>query len=255
MKSTWVRTSLLAFVTVAVLALLPGNSTAQSAQADVPPEKAKQFLQLLSDPEVKTWLEGKSATAPAEQPAGSLSDAISDWEAAVHDRLGALAGAVPRVPAELSAATAVVARDVNSGRPGLVIGILAVLIVVGFGAEWLIRRGLERVRKPGAAGDVGQAMLTEVAALLTFALASVGSFLAFEWPALLRRIVLTLLIAFIAVRVVRVIVKLLFASRSAGVDPTHQTGRPAEPKAAQSFWLRRFSLIAGVLFVGWAMNR
>ncbi|TGT34521.1 hypothetical protein EN812_33315, partial [Mesorhizobium sp. M4B.F.Ca.ET.169.01.1.1] len=61
-------------------------------------------------------------------------------------------------------------------------------------AEWLVRRALA----PGtseATIDPGKAVLSEVAALLTFALASIGSFLAFEWPPLLRKIVLTLLLA------------------------------------------------------------
>jgi hypothetical protein len=67
------------------------------------------------------------------------------------------------------------------------------------------------VRRSGTAGDIGQTVLTEVAALMTFALASIGSFLAFEWPPLLRRIVLTLLLAVIAVRVVRAVTRLLLA--------------------------------------------
>ena len=71
-------------------------------------------------------------------------EAISSWEAAVHNRIGGLLNAVPRIPEELANAAAVVSRDVNAGRPGLVIGILAVLIAVGFGAEWLIRRALAR---------------------------------------------------------------------------------------------------------------
>ena len=115
----------------------------------------------------------------------------------------------------------VVSRDVNSGRPGLVIGILAMLIVVGFGAEWLIRRALAHFRRSDVASDPGQAVLSETAALLTFALASIGSFLAFDWPPLLRRIVLTLLLAFIAVRVVRTVVSLLFSF--GGASPSDQT--------------------------------
>lgn len=59
--------------------------------------------------------------------------------------------------------------------------------------------------------NAGQEILSEIAALLTFALASVGSFLAFEWPPLLRKIILTLLLAVIVFRVVRAIGKLLFA--------------------------------------------
>ena len=237
----------LSLLVLAVLGI--GGAWAQPAPADLPPAKAKQFLDLLSDPEVKAWLEGKIPAPPAEEPATSAADAISTWEAAIHDRLGALADAIPRIPEELAGAAAVVSRDVNAGRPGLVIGILAVLIVVGFGAEWLVRRGLDRVRQSGTAGDIGQTVLTEVAALMTFALASIGSFLALEWPPLLRRIVLTLLLAVIAVRVVRAVTRLLLAY---GADPVEQPAALTEA-VAQRFWLLRVSLIAGFLIFGWAI--
>jgi moderate conductance mechanosensitive channel len=139
------RLALLAFVTLLVF-WVPGTTVfAQTAPADLPPEKARQFIDLLSDPDVKAWLERKIPGPAEEPPAAPLADVISNWEAAVRARLAALADAIPRIPQELSNAAGVVSRDVNSGRPGLVIGILAILIVVGFRAEWLIRRALARV--------------------------------------------------------------------------------------------------------------
>ena len=247
------RLALLAFVTLLFFWVPGTTSFAQTAPAELPPEKARQFLDLLSDPDVKAWLEGKIPAAAEEPPAAPLADAISNWEAAVRARLAALADAIPRIPQELSNAAGVVSRDVNSGRPGLVIGILAILIVVGFGAEWLIRRALARVRRPDVAADPGQAVLSETAALLTFALASIGSFLAFEWPPLLRRIVLTLLLAFIAVRVMRTVVSLLFSF--GGASPSDQTtvASAVESDDLRRFWLRRVSLIAGFLLFGWAV--
>jgi small-conductance mechanosensitive channel len=248
-----VRIVLLSFVTLLVFWALCGSSFAQTVPAELPPEKARQFLDLLSDPEVKAWLEGKIPAAAEEPPAAPLADAITNWEAAVRVRLAALADAIPRIPQQLSNAAGVVSRDVNSGRPGLVIGILAILIVVGFGAEWLIRRALARARRPNPAADPGQAVLSETAALLTFAFASIGSFLAFEWPPLLRRIVLTLLLAFIAVRVVRTAVRLLFSF--GGATPSDQTtiASTVENDTLRRFWLRRVSLIAGFLLFGWAV--
>ncbi|TGQ85139.1 mechanosensitive ion channel family protein [Mesorhizobium sp. M8A.F.Ca.ET.208.01.1.1] len=245
---------LLSAVIPIFLWVLLGASWAQQPPDGVPPEKARQFLDLLSDPEVKVWLEGKIPVAAEEPSAASLADAISNWELAVRARLVALTDAIPRIPQEAANAAGVVSRDVNSGRPGLVILILAVLTVVGFGAEWLVRRALS----PGGSDptiDPGQAALSEVAALLTFALAAIGSFLAFDWPPLLRRIVLTLLLAFIAVRVVRAIVRLLFGlagAESRTPDETLTTV-PVANSTAQRFWLRRVSLIAGFLLFGWAV--
>lgn len=233
---------------------LLGACWAQQPPAGMPPEKARQFLDLLSDPEVKVWLEGKIPPAAEEPPAASLADAISSWEAAVRARVAALADAVPRTPQELANAAGVVSRDVNSGRPGLVILILSVLIVVGSGAEWLVRRALALGRSEGTV-DPGQAALSEVAALLTFALASISSFLVFEWPPLLRRIVLTSLLAFIAVRVVRAIVRWLFGLAGTGSRTSDETPTPISVASdiAQRFWLPRVSLIAGFLLFGWAL--
>nr|WP_234833931.1 hypothetical protein [Sinorhizobium meliloti] len=88
--------------------------------------------------------------------------------------------------------------------------------------------------------------------MLTFALASVGSFLAFEWPPLLRKIILTLLLAVIVFRVVRAIGKLLFAlSGASGI--ADQPPSAFESDAARRFWLSRISIIAGFLLFGWAI--
>ncbi|TIU75491.1 MAG: mechanosensitive ion channel family protein, partial [Mesorhizobium sp.] len=77
-------------------------SWAQQSPAGLSPEKARQFLNLLSDPEVKVWLEGKIPAAAEEPPAPSLEDTIASWEGAVRARLAALADAIPRIPQELS---------------------------------------------------------------------------------------------------------------------------------------------------------
>ncbi len=215
----------------------------------MPPEKARQFLDLLSDPDVKTWLERKIPAAPNEREV-SIADSISGWEAAIRDHVIALVSAVPRIPHELANAADIVTRDVNSGRPGLVLGILALLIALGFGAEYLIRWALSRAQKGTTEPNAGQAVLSEVAALLTFALASAGTFMAFEWPPLLRRIVLTLLLAVIGFRVVRAAAdQLVFARAGALTDKSP----PLLESHAADFWSFRVSLISGVFLVGWAI--
>ncbi|AZO01601.1 mechanosensitive ion channel family protein [Mesorhizobium sp. M9A.F.Ca.ET.002.03.1.2] len=83
-------------------------------------------------------------------------------------------------------------------------------------------------------------------------MASTVSFLAFEWPPLLRRIILTLLLAFIAFRAVGSAARLLFAFGGA----TSEASEPAplfESEALTHFWRWRVSLVAGFLFFGWAI--
>jgi moderate conductance mechanosensitive channel len=244
---------LLSVVVVLLLALLQGTSLAQQPSPDVPSEKAKQFLELLSDPELKAWLEGKLPAA-TDEPDLSISDDILTLESSIRARVGALGAAIPRVREELARAAEVVSRDVNSGRPGLAIGILAVLIAVGFGAEWLVRRTLARSRSAVPEEDAGQEILSETVALLTFALASAGLFLAFEWSPLLRRIILILLLAFIALRIVRAAARLLLTFGGATGKISENSPALFQSEASAHFWRWRVSLVAGFLFFGWASS-
>lgn len=240
-----------AFVLLA-LSLLIGAAHAQQRGPDLPPAKAKQFLTLLNDPEVKAWLQGKSA-AVSRPSVPSVSEALTVWETGVHSRFADLVAAFPRVPAEWTNAKEVVWLDVNSGRPGLVIVILAVLIGVGFGLEALVRRILERVRRPREPGDAAIAALPDdMICLFTFTLASTVSFLIFDWPPLLRRIVLSLVVAFIAFRTVRVLARWVLASARSDSALDQATATSAE-QAARRFWLRRTELTAGFFLFGWAV--
>ncbi|MFS8115998.1 mechanosensitive ion channel family protein [Rhizobium jaguaris] len=236
-----------------ILLLLQSVSWAQSTPTgDLPPEKVRQFLELASNPEVKAWLEGK-AKAPTADTDTRIAEAISNWEVAVNGRISALATAIHRVPVELANAPVVVIRDVNSGKPGLVVGILAALLMVGFGGEWLTRHALRRVQASGAGDDLVRTFLSDAVALLTFSLASVGLFLVFEWPPLLRQVVTILLIAFIAFRYVHRIARLLLAFDGDGKDPTDQSTPIPEGDGVGGFWLRRIDLIAGCFLTGWAV--
>jgi len=244
------RLALLSLMSLLFIWTMSDTALAQADPVELSSEKAQKFLDLMSDPEVKAWLERKVASDVKEQSPASVSDALSNWEEAIRARLVALASVIPRIPQEFSNAAGVISRDVNSGRPGLVAGILAILIIVGFGAEWLVRRALARFRTPRGASDLGQAALPEVVGLATFALASSAALLAFDWPPLLRRIVLTFLLAFIAVRVVHTAVRLLLSFVGRGDGTSEDT---AEGFYKRHFWVRRVSLIAGLLFFGWAL--
>ncbi|NVD39913.1 mechanosensitive ion channel family protein [Ensifer sp. HO-A22] len=234
---------------IVVIMTLPSVSGAQTGgAAGLPPEKVRQFLDLANNPEVKAWLEGKVAT-PSPKSDPPFAEAISDWATAVDDRMNGLANAIPRVPTEITHALAVISRDVNSGKPGLVAGIMAAVLAIGFGAEWLIRQALARVRMT-AVRDSGQGVLAEAVALLTFALTSGASFLVFEWPPLLRKVVLTLLVAAITFRFVYTATQWLVGFSRTGSPPSDWSMPLAASDAEGYFWLRRISLIAGILLIG-----
>lgn len=240
---------------MAVLALLfclsmPGAALAQAVAADNTPQKARQLLELMNDPEVKAWLERKAVVPAASLPDGNLADAAAAWEATIRGRLGDLVAAIPRLPAELARVVEVAARDVNAGRPGLVLVVVVVLIGVGLGAEWLVRRSIGSAT-PQRVGVDAATIATEAAALLAFSLASFGLFIVFEWPPMLRKVVLTLLAAVIAFRFVRAFAGLVLSLPVA--DPNAPDAPPVEPDAAAAgFWRRRTSVIAGIILFGWA---
>lgn len=92
-------------------------------------------------------------------------------------------------------------------------------------------------------------VIVEVASLLVFVVASAGLFLAFEWPPLLRQIVLTYLLAFVAFRVLTKLGRLLLV---AGADVDPEGDRTPANSDESVFWSRRLHLFAGYFLFGWA---
>ena len=231
-----------------------GQDTANPTAVN-PPAKVEQLLELLNDPAVKSWLEARPAAAAEPQPADDFASGMEAGEAALRNRINGLRSAVPRLPQELAAASAIAARDIQGGRPGTVIAILAVLVAVGAGAEWLFRRWLGIGSAAAAAeGEIAERpvkLLSEFIPLVVFALASAGLFLMFEWPPLLRLFVLTFLSAVIAFRVVRTVKR-----RAAQAAPilSRFGGAPAALDDRQAtFWFIRVQAFAGIFLFGWAL--
>ncbi len=240
--------------TFAILGWLQGAALAQEAQPTPPPEKVKQLLELLNDPSVKAWLEARPA-APAAEPADA-PDEVSDVESRIRNHIAGLKAAFLRLPQEIARAGSVFSADVNAGRPGLVIFILAVLVAVGSAAEWLLRRLLGR-RQAAAAAETEAAerplrLLSELIPLLGFALASAGLFLVFDWPPLLRRVVLTILLGAILFRLVRTVARLLLAPQGSAAGGSRLIDID---DAGARFWFQRVQLLAGIFILGWALAR
>lgn len=255
-----VRICLLSFTLATGLGLQWGQALAQEepGSATPPPAKVQELINLLDDPDVRAWLQTKSAPNTAGTGVEPVQ-LISRWEAIVRERFASLYAAVPRLGPEMANAASVVTEKVNQGRPGIVLGIVVVLIAIGYVAEWLFRRAIfggqnqrltpttiDRRDNPRLIG-----MLAEVGALLVFVVASAGLFLAFEWPPLLRQIVLTYLLAFVVFRVLTKLGQLLLvaAGHPDHAGP-HDPTLPAERET--NFWTRRLRFFAGYFLFGWA---
>jgi small-conductance mechanosensitive channel len=267
------RTALLTVLPLIALlaALVPGTVAAAEDKAApaAPPAQVRQLLQLLDDPQVRTWLEqqrGAVATAPApaatKPSAAAIEADLSGLTASRLDQLkqhfGELGAALPNVPGELSRVGARLADEL-AGRGVLSIVLLVLgFVVLGFGAEWVFWRltgGLrawiserpmvtvrDRVRLVLARFGFG------VALVAVFALGSIGAFLLLDWPPMLREIVLGYLIAFLALRLGQVVGRFLFAPAGGTAFRNVERFRmlPMDDAAAR-FWYRRVAIVIGWL--------
>jgi small-conductance mechanosensitive channel len=248
---------------VIMLATMSAAVTAQAQQTSTVPvadEKFQTFLKMLADPDIRARLE-TVVVPPADKPDASVASEITVWEGTIRSHLTAMRNAFPRLPGEAANAVRTVKSEINNHGFAAIVGLFAALLALGFAAEWLLKRAMARVKPASSqAADTasigGRAvqLLAELLPLAVFSLVSAGVFLAFEWPALLRVVILTYLVAFIVVRLVMALGRILLAP---GDDPDLKGERghlrlvPASDAEAD-FWYRRLAIFAGYLMAGWA---
>jgi small-conductance mechanosensitive channel len=217
------RLLLLLLMLVAIAAT--GPALAQPTEPS--PQQLRALAELLRDPAIQTWLQAQAEGGPAaaaEAPAAA--EPTARMMVAVHiDMMRAflrqLAGAAPMLLDELSQAW----RNlyVESQERGLlsIVVLLAAFIALGFGVEWLfwwattafrqrlVATPLDTVRERLHA--IGRRFAYGLGVLLAFAIGSVGAFLMFEWPPLLKGVVLAYLLVFLIIRLVLVLGRILLA--------------------------------------------
>ncbi|HMF68046.1 MAG TPA: hypothetical protein VK602_10605, partial [Phyllobacterium sp.] len=258
---------LLALSCVVFLSLI-AVSQAQTAATQPPPQKVEQLLKLLDDPEIKTWIATKGAPPKAAEEI-SVAPSASDfmlWSNAIRAHLRGIVQAIPAAPAEFSGARSTIMTEINGRRPGAILVLFAAFAALGFGAEFVFRRILSRASRKMAAPAateadsparhhmIGRSIFVAIAPLVVFALASIGAFLAFTWPPLLAMLVLPMLVALIAWRVIMRLTAILLGIDRRQVNDGGKIPARLIPmddvKAA--FWYRRVALFAGIFFTGWA---
>lgn len=210
------------FLGVLVACALPG--WAQTPQAP-PPEKVDQLIKLLADPTVKDWLARQvQATNPptgaAPADAGPEANAqameksmVSTTLERVKQHLGRLAMAWPGLPAKYQRARDILMVEfADRGVVGVAL-LIVFFIAVGAGLAYLALRltrplrlwiiALPHTTPQGRVKKIAGRFLLVLILVGAFMLGSAGTFLAFEWPPLLREIVLTYLTAAIVIWAVR----------------------------------------------------
>jgi small-conductance mechanosensitive channel len=211
------------------------SAWAQTPQ-NPPPEKVDQLIKLLSDPAVKDWLaqQVQAPTPPgAAAPAGAGPQAmqpsmVSSTLERIKQHLESLAMAWPRLPAKYQRSKDILMVEfADRGVTGIAL-IIAFFVAVGVGLAYLALRltrplrlwiiALPRDTPQGRAKKVGGRFLLVLTLVGAFMLGSAGTFLMFEWPPLLREIVLAYLSAAIVIWAVRMFARFVFLPSTLKVE-------------------------------------
>jgi moderate conductance mechanosensitive channel len=245
----------------AALAAKGGAASSASASDEATSPKIHEFLTLLADPKVQEWLEkqgaAKAGASGSETGETSVSHELDADLSAIREHIIALGAAFPDVPNQFERASSRVNVELGHGGRTRALLLLAVFVGLGFGLEWLFRKATQgvRARLDSLTLDTVGNRLRVVAArfafafglVAVFAIGSVGAFLAFDWPPLLREMVFGYLIAFLVLRVANVVGHFLLA-------PHHEHFRiiPMDSVASR-FWSHRLSAFVGVFAFGWVL--
>src|SRR5215212_5095354 len=219
-----------------------------SAQTPEPPAQVRELLKLLGEPAVRSWLDAELKKAPPNGQGAaeaSFSRFAAERLALTRARLNRLGAAVSQLPQELRDASAVLGGELQNRSP---LGILVLVLgfgLLGAGAEWAFRRATHaaRLRAEHAPFDTVAHRLRAtavrfgfgLAAVVVFAAGSIGAFLAFDWPPVLKAIVLAYLIAALAWRVALLVSRLLLEPRL-GADDIARYRLVPMPEETASFW-------------------
>jgi small-conductance mechanosensitive channel len=254
-----------------ILILVQTGAGPAQAQADAvspAPPQVQELLRLLEDPATRTWIDQRSRPAASsgeampQQPQDMNSELLARRVEAMQAHLASLAAAVPRLSQEGKRAADLLSQELQS-RPALNI----VLLILGFlglgaGLEWMFRKvtassGERIISHPvGTAGErvrmIGWRLAFGMAQVAIFAFGSIGAFLIFDWPPLLRRIVLAYLLAALLLRFTILGARILLSPWAMGHhDPESLRVVPVCNETAR-YWHRRVVLFVGWFAFGWA---
>jgi small-conductance mechanosensitive channel len=262
------RAAMGALVAIALLAtpsVADAQSTAAAKAGDETPAQIRALLNLLADPAVKEWLDKQQVqakqTAPAQPSASpqtqesSASGFMAQRMAIIRQHLAEVAAAAPGLPGELAEAVTILLLEFQESGLFKLALLIALFVALGFGAEWgfyWLASGVEKWiigLKLDTVSDrlraVGVRLAYGTGLVLAFAVGSLGAFLAFDWPPLVRDILLGYLVAFLALRLALVASRFLMA-------PGGERFRilPMNTQSAW-FWHRRLGLMVGWFAFGW----
>ncbi|NTJ05572.1 mechanosensitive ion channel family protein [Rhizobium lusitanum] len=269
-SSLSIRTLLLClFALAAPLAALAQNTAAP--QPAPPPEKVRELIQLMNEPEVKQWLgvqlnNQSAASAPGTSDGDQMS-VLSGMLGHTRHHLEVVSGAAMTLPYEVMTASEKLERE------GRAVGILRIIIQVvilffmGLVAELAVARFIntKHMRRTERAAGIETELqaarfqfLGGVVPAIIHALVTLVPLLAFDWPPAIESFAIACVIALVSIRLVISIGKLLMeliAMRRTNdvLDEDSGTARIAERRRVARYWYRRCTLFAVYFACGWAV--
>ncbi|WP_455270449.1 mechanosensitive ion channel family protein [Rhizobium herbae] len=257
--STFVRMVLTGFALAIGLLVVFPSAFAQGAAPDpVQAEKVQRFLELVDDPQVRAWLLSANSATAAATPAVVAGEPISYAGFATKFRAQAarLLEGLRAFPSETTRAAAVLQSELDTSQSARPIFFVIAFVAAGLAAQWCfswISRGwrawiasLQFLTARDKLLAISGRLLWATCYVLAFALGSIGFFLAFEWPPLVREIVVGFLFAVVIFRLARVAFDFLLAPPASRTFPNAERFRvvPVTDQAA-AHWTRRLGYIVG----------
>ncbi|NJO38073.1 MAG: mechanosensitive ion channel family protein [Rhizobiales bacterium] len=212
-----------------MLAAILVGSPATIQAAEPSSEQLQALADLLRDPDIQEWLRSEAAAngerasdgGVAAQDSMAMQAMMTDRLDATRDFLAGLAAAMPTLPGELQQAWSRVVTEPEAKGPIGILTLLALFLGLGYGTEWLFwwashgwRQRVIQARldtEGERLAVVGQRLLYGLCVIAAFGLGSVGAFLMFDWPPLLRQVVLTYLLVLLVLRLSLALCRFLLA--------------------------------------------
>jgi small-conductance mechanosensitive channel len=149
-----------------------------------------------------------------------ISSDMDSRVSSARDRLRAIAAGGPELPQELLQIFHKVREEVTPRAPG-VIPLVLVFLLLGFGAQWLARQFIRRIQTNVEQQDVRSRLravrmraIFDFIGLLAFAAGSIGAFVVFTWPPLIRSVVIGYLVAFIGYKIGITVARILIRAHT-----------------------------------------
>ncbi|RDL49918.1 Moderate conductance mechanosensitive channel YbiO [Ensifer sp. M14] len=257
--STFVRNALVGFVLIVALAMFSSPGFAQGPAPDPEQaEKIQRFLDLVDDPQVRSWLLSAKTTTDAAAPAAVANEPVSyaGFVTIFRARATRLLEGLRAFPSEAARAAAVLEGEVDASHSARPIFLVLAFVAAGLAAQWCfwwLSRGwrawiasLRFLTVRDKLMAISARLLWGTCYVVAFALGSLGFFLAFDWLPLVREIVVGYLFAVVIFRLARVAFDFLLAPPGSGGFANAERFRvvPVSDQAA-THWTKRLGYMVG----------